>query len=91
MGAPAAPPGSPEAEQQAALKTEIAAIFRDNVAASFTWPFYAMALAALLAAIPALFVGRRLGEHEGHHEMNRAERAAAGPAAEAAAPVTGER
>ncbi len=73
------------------LGAEISAIFRDNVAKSFTWPFWAAALAALLAAIPALFVGRRLGEHEGHEDMNRAERAAAGPAAEAAAPVTGER
>ncbi|MEE4274893.1 MAG: DHA2 family efflux MFS transporter permease subunit [Thermoleophilia bacterium] len=92
VGVPAAPPGSPEAEQQAALKSEIAAIFRDNVAASFTWPFYAMALAALLAAVPALFVGRRLGEHEGHHEMNRAERAeAAGLATEAAAAAAGDR
>ena len=42
-----------------------------------------MALAALLAVIPSLFVGRRLGEHAGHEEMNRAERAEA--MAEAAA------
>ncbi len=47
------------------------------MAKSFTWPFYAAALAALLAAIPSLFVGRRLGEHEGHEEMNRSERAEA--------------
>jgi len=83
--APAAPPGSPAAEQQATLSAEITAIFRDNVAKSFTWPFYAMALAALLAAIPALFVGRRLGEHEGH-EVSRADRAEA--AVDAAAQVT---
>ena len=85
-GTPAAPPGSPEAEQQAALKTDLAAIFRDNVAKSFTAPFWAAALAALLAAIPALFVGRRLGEHEGH-EVSRADRAEA--AADLAADAAG--
>ena len=91
VGTPAAPPGSPEAAQQAALKTEIATIFRDNVAKSFTWPFWAAAIAALLAAVPALFVGRRLGEHEGH-EVSRAERAerAADAEAAASAEVTGK-
>ncbi len=82
--APAAAPGTPAAEQQATLSAEISAIFRDNVAKSFTWPFWAAALAALLAAVPALFVGRRLGEHEGHEDMNRSQRAEAGAAAAAA-------
>ena len=44
------------------------------MADAFTWPFYAAALAALFAVIPALMTGRRLGEHEGHHEMSRADR-----------------
>lgn len=82
-GGSAPPPGSPEAEQAKALGAEIRAIFRDNIANAFTPGFYAMALAALLAVIPSLFVGRRLGEHEGHHEMSRAQRSEA--MAEAAA------
>jgi EmrB/QacA subfamily drug resistance transporter len=77
-GGSAAPaPGSPEAEQQDALRDAISAIFRDNVADAFTPGFYAMALAALLAVVPSLFVGRRLGEHTGHEELSRAERAEA--------------
>ena len=52
----------------------MAAIYRDDIAKSFTWPFYAAALAALIAIIPALLTGRRLGEHEGHEEMTRSER-----------------
>jgi hypothetical protein len=75
VGAP--PPGSPAAEQQDALRDDISAIFRDNIADAFTPGFYAMALAALLAVIPSLFVGRRLGEHTGHEELSRAERAEA--------------
>jgi hypothetical protein len=47
------------------------------------WPFYAAALAALIAIVPALFTGRRLGEHEGHHEMTRSERLEASGRAEA--------
>jgi hypothetical protein len=82
-GGSAPPAGSPEAEQAEALGAEISAIFRDNIAGAFTPGFYAMALAALLAVIPSLFVGRRLGEHAGHEEMNRTERAEA--MAEAAA------
>jgi hypothetical protein len=76
-GGSAPPPGSPEAEQAAALRDDISAIFRDNIADAFTPGFYAMALAALLAVIPSLFVGRRLGEHTGHEELSRAERAEA--------------
>lgn len=68
-----------------------AAIYRNDIANSFTWPFYTAALAALLAVIPALLTGRRLGEHEGHHEMSRAQRleaAARAEAAEAGVPLT---
>ena len=75
-GAPPAPPGSAMAKQQAELRTTIGAIFRDDIAGAFTWPFYAAALAALLAVPPALFTGRRLGADAGHHEMTREERAA---------------
>jgi EmrB/QacA subfamily drug resistance transporter len=72
-----APPGSPQAQAQQRLAAQIGAIYRDSIGRSFKWPFYAAALAALLAIVPALLTGRRLGEHEGHEEMNRAERAAA--------------
>ena len=61
------------------LNDSVAGIYRHDIAESFTWPFYAAALAALLAIIPALMTGRRLGEHEGHEEMTRAERAEAEP------------
>jgi len=80
-GAPQAQPGTPAALFQAQLKQEIGAIFRDNVAKSFTWPFYAAAIAALLATIPALFTGRRLGEHTGDYAAPRQRRGASGPAA----------
>ncbi len=83
-GVPAAPAGSPQARQQERIRLATATIFRDDIASSFTWPFYAAALAALLAVIPALFTGRRLGEHEGHSEMTRAERLKAMGEAEAA-------
>ena len=75
-GVPAAAPGTPAAAAQAEIGAAIAAIFRDTLARSFAWPFYAAAVAAALAAIPALFTGRRLGEHEGHHELTRAQRIA---------------
>ena len=71
----------------------MAAIYTHDIAESFTWPFYAAALAALLAIIPALFTGRRLGEHDGHHEMTREERLEAtgrAEAAEAGAPLIDE-
>ena len=45
--APQAPPGSQLAETEAQLKESIGAIFRDNIAGAFTWPFYAGAVAAL--------------------------------------------
>ncbi len=60
----------------AAAEASVAEIYRNDLAGSFTWPYYAAALAALLTIIPALLTGRRLGEHEGHEEMTRAERAA---------------
>jgi hypothetical protein len=75
-------PGS-SAATVAKLNAAIAAIYRDEIAKSFTWPFYAASLAALLAVIPALLTGRRLGEHEGHHVMTREERLAAAGRAEA--------
>jgi MFS family permease len=81
---PSPPAGTPAAAQATQLKADIGAIFKDNVAHSFTWPFYAAALAALLAVIPSLFVGRRLGAHKGHEDMNRTERAEAGANAAAA-------
>ena len=61
----------------------------NDIAKSFKWPFYAAALAALLAIVPGALTGRRLGEYEGHEKLNRAERAAAadggrGPAADGA-------
>jgi EmrB/QacA subfamily drug resistance transporter len=79
---PSPPAGTPAAAQAAQLKDDISAIFKNNVAKSFTWPFYAAALAALLAIGPSLFVGRRLGEHLGHEEMTRSERAEASAAEE---------
>ncbi len=85
-GAPQ-PPGSSQATLRR-LNATVATIYKDDVAQSFTWPFYAAALAALLAAIPALMTGRRLGEHEGHHEMTRAERLESMGRAEAGAPAT---
>ena len=72
-----APAGSPQAQAEKLLGQHIGVIYKTNIGKSFRWPFYAAALAALLAVFPALLTGRRLGEHEGHEEMNRAERAAA--------------
>jgi hypothetical protein len=66
------------------LNATVADLYRNDIADSFSWPFYAAALAALAATIPALFTGRRLGEHTGHHEMTRAERRDAAGHAEAA-------
>ena len=73
-----APAGSPEAEAEKLLGEHIGSIYRTNIGKSFRWPFYAAALAALLAIFPALLTGRRLGEHEGHENMSHAERVAAG-------------
>jgi EmrB/QacA subfamily drug resistance transporter len=70
------PPGASTAAFEE-LDTTLATLYRDVVAESFAWPFYAAALAALVAIFPALLTGRRLGEHEGHHEMTRSERIAA--------------
>ena len=76
-GGAQAPAGSPEAAAQARMKTVISGFYRNDIAKSFSWPFYAAALAALLAIVPGLMTGRRLGEHEGHEEMTRDERVAA--------------
>jgi EmrB/QacA subfamily drug resistance transporter len=72
QGAPQPPGSSPVAFHK--LNTVIAALYRKDIAESFKWPFYAAALAALIAIIPALLTGKRLGEHEGHEEMTRSER-----------------
>ncbi len=72
QGAPQ-PPGSSPAVFTT-LNTLVAGIYRDDIAGSFTWPFFAASLASLIAIIPALLTGRRLGEHEGNHEMTRSER-----------------
>ena len=82
QGAPR-PPGS-SSLAFAGLNRVIAALYRNDIADSFTWPFYAAALAALMAIFPALLTGRRLGEHEGHHEMTRTERQEAAGRAETA-------
>jgi EmrB/QacA subfamily drug resistance transporter len=90
-GAPHPPTGTSQTADYRKINAAVAAIYRNDIADSFTWPFYTAALAALFAVIPALFTGRRLGEHEGHHEMNRAERreaAGRAEAAEAGVPLT---
>lgn len=74
--APEAAPGTPLAREQATIKSTLTTIFRDNIANSFKWPYYAAAIVSFLAIIPALFTGRRIGEHEGHEKKSRAERAA---------------
>jgi EmrB/QacA subfamily drug resistance transporter len=82
-GAPQAPAGSPQAQAQQRITAHIAALYRDDIATSFKWPFYAAALAALLAIVPGIMTGRRLGEHTGHEQLNRAERSAAAESADA--------
>ena len=89
-GLPQPPAGSPQALGEHLMIAHIKAVYRDTIAKSFTWPFYAAALAALLAIIPGLMTGRRLGEHEGHEEMNRAERTEAAETAAAAGSGAGE-
>jgi EmrB/QacA subfamily drug resistance transporter len=83
QGAPQAP-GASGALALRRLNVTVAALYRNDIADSFTWPFYAAALAALLAIVPALLTGKRLGEHEGHEEMTRAQRLEAIGRAEAA-------
>ena len=83
-GAPRPPAGTPQALQWRKVNAGAAKIYKNDIAESFSWPFYAAALAALVAVIPALFTGRRLGEHEGHEEMSREERLKAAGEAEAA-------
>ena len=92
QGAPR-PPGTAQAVEFKKVNAMVAALYRNDIAESFTWPFYAAALAALLAVIPALFTGKRLGEHEGHEDMTRAERLEAigrAEADEAGAPLMDE-
>jgi len=75
-GAPQPPAGTPQALTWRKVNAGAAAIYKHDIAESFRWPFYAAALAALLAVPAALFTGRRLGSDAGHHEMTREERAA---------------
>lgn len=75
-GAPRPPAGTPQALTWQKVNAGAAAIYKHDIAKSFSWPFYAAALAALLAVPAALFTGRRLGVDAGHHEMTREERAA---------------
>jgi EmrB/QacA subfamily drug resistance transporter len=72
---PQAPAGSSAALVEQRLAAGIVAIYQDDIARSFTWPFLVAALAAALAIVPAALTGRRLGEHEGHEKLSRAERA----------------
>ena len=78
QGLPQAPAGSAQAIGEQQMIAHVKAIYTVNIAKSFKWPFYAAALAALLAVFPGLMTGRRLGEHEGHEKLNRAERSEAG-------------
>jgi EmrB/QacA subfamily drug resistance transporter len=55
----------------AELREKLGAIFADNIAHSFSLAYYAAAVMAFLAVIPALLTGRRVGEHQGHHERSR--------------------
>ena len=66
------------------LNAVVAKLYRDDIAESFSWPFYAAALGAFIGIFPALLTGKRLGEHEGHEEMTRAERLESAGRAEAA-------
>jgi len=68
-GSDGAPPVS-SGEQppiDAELRENLGVIFADNIAHSFSLAYYAAAVMAFLAVIPALLTGRRLGEHQGHH------------------------
>jgi EmrB/QacA subfamily drug resistance transporter len=52
-GAPKPPAGTPEALTWQKVNAGAAAIYKDDIAKSFTWPFYAAALAALIAIVEA--------------------------------------
>jgi len=58
-GAPQAPAGSPQAEQQAGLKTQVGAIFTTARSDAFDLPFLVAAVVALVGVVPALLLGRR--------------------------------
>ncbi len=81
--APQFPPGSPQAQTARQLTTVVSAIYKDNIADSFRWPYYAAALAAFIAVIPALFTGSRLGQFAGDERAGaRDRRTTRAPAAE---------
>ncbi|MCL5734155.1 MAG: DHA2 family efflux MFS transporter permease subunit [Actinobacteria bacterium] len=76
-GGSSAPAGSQQAQEQQQLGRQISGIFKTHVANAFRWPYYAAAMAAALAMLPAFRTGRRLGEHAGYEELSRADRARA--------------
>ena len=65
---PAALDGNAQAQTLARVQATVGAIFKENIAKSFSLAYYAAALMAYIAVIPALMTGRRVGEHKGHHE-----------------------
>jgi EmrB/QacA subfamily drug resistance transporter len=75
--APVAASGSPQSAQRQAMGKAIGGIYKDHVAQAFHWPYYAAAIAALLAVPFTLMTGRRLGEHAGDQELTRRQRRAA--------------
>ena len=81
---PQAPAGSPQAQAESALRAGIVAIYRDDIARSFRWPFIVAALAALIAVIPGSLTGRRLGEDAGQVTLSRSEPSETGPDADVA-------
>jgi EmrB/QacA subfamily drug resistance transporter len=68
LGEPPAPASSAQAQAEALVQTKLSGIFKDNIAKSFSLPYYAAALMAFLAIVPGLLTGRHIGEHQGHHE-----------------------
>lgn len=67
-GIPKAPAGTPAAALQKKATTQIGAYYKDALGGAFMWPFYAAAIAALLALPFALLSGRRLGQFAGAFE-----------------------
>jgi EmrB/QacA subfamily drug resistance transporter len=76
QGIPQASAGTAAAAAQRALTRGLTRIYKAHVAKAFRWPYYAAAIAALLALPFGLLSGRRLGAHAGHHELSRSQRQA---------------